>query len=152
MMKRVPLGGSRTWTTELSFGSAGIGNLFAEVSDEQAAGAVEAAWESGIRSFDTAPHYGLGLSERRLGAVLRGRPREQFTVSTKVGRLLVPSDQGGDDLADGFAVPATHRRVWDFTGDGVRRSLEESLERLGLDRVDIVYLHDPDDHADQALH
>jgi len=151
MMKRVPLGGSKTWTTELSFGGAGIGNLFTAISDEQAAEAVEAAWESGIRSFDTAPHYGLGLSERRLGAVLRGRPREQFTVSTKVGRLLVPSDQGGDDLANGFAVPATHRRVWDFTGDGVRRSLEDSLNRLGLDRVDIVYLHDPDDHADQAL-
>jgi D-threo-aldose 1-dehydrogenase len=83
--------------------------------------------------------------------VLRGRPREQYTVSTKVGRLLVPSDQGGDDLANGFAVPATHRRVWDFSGDGVRRSIEDSLERLGLDRIDIVYLHDPDDHADQAL-
>jgi D-threo-aldose 1-dehydrogenase len=150
-MRLAPLGGGKTWTTELSFGGAGIGNLFAAISDEQAAEAVEAAWESGIRTFDTAPHYGLGLSERRLGAVLRGLPREQYTISTKVGRLLVPSDQGGDDLADGFAVPATHRRVWDFSGDGVRRSLAESLERLGLDRVDIVYLHDPDHHADQAL-
>ena len=93
-----------------------------------------AAWDAGIRTFDTAPHYGLGLSERRLGAALRGRPRDTYTVSTKVGRLLVPNPGGGagDDLAHGFAVPATHRRVWDFTADGVLRSLEASLGRLGL--------------------
>ncbi|WP_328445523.1 aldo/keto reductase [Streptomyces sp. NBC_00386] len=135
----------------LSFGAAGIGNLYTEVTDEQAYDAVDAAWTSGIRYFDTAPHYGLGLSERRLGAALRDRPRAEYTVSTKVGRLLEPVDAGGDDLADGFAVPATHRRVWDFSADGVRRSLDASLERLGLDRVDIVYLHDPDDHAEQAF-
>jgi D-threo-aldose 1-dehydrogenase len=105
-----------------------------------------------MRYFDTAPHYGLGLSERRLGAALRDRPRGAYTLSTKVGRLLEPTDAGGDDLANGFAVPATHRRVWDFSADGVRRSLEASLERLGLDRVDAVYLHDPDDHAEQAFH
>ncbi|MGW0968087.1 aldo/keto reductase [Streptomyces sp. NPDC002516] len=135
----------------LSFGAAGIGNLYAEVTDEQAYEAVSAAWANGIRYFDTAPHYGLGLSERRLGAALRDLPRERYTVSTKVGRLLEPVDTGGDDLADGFAVPATHRRVWDFSADGVRRSLDASLERLGLDRVDVVYLHDPDDHAEQAF-
>lgn len=104
-----------------------------------------------MRYFDTAPHYGLGLSERRLGAALREHPRSAYTVSTKVGRLLEPRADGGDDLANGFAVPATHRRVWDFSADGVRRSLEASLERLGLDRVDVVYLHDPDDHAEQAF-
>jgi D-threo-aldose 1-dehydrogenase len=146
-----PLGGSGVPVTGLSFGAAGIGNLFTEVTDEQAYEAVDAAWTSGIRYFDTAPHYGLGLSERRLGAALRDRPRAEYTVSTKVGRLLEPVDTGGDDLADGFAVPATHRRVWDFSADGVRRSLDASLERLGLDRVDIVYLHDPDDHAEQAF-
>ncbi|MFF3445916.1 aldo/keto reductase [Streptomyces sp. NPDC002667] len=135
----------------LSFGAAGIGNLYAEVTDEQAYEAVTTAWASGIRYFDTAPHYGLGLSERRLGAALRDLPRERYTVSTKVGRLLEPADTGGDDLADGFAVPATHRRVWDFGADGVRRSLDASLERLGLDHVDVVYLHDPDDHAEQAF-
>ncbi|MCX5007748.1 aldo/keto reductase [Streptomyces sp. NBC_00638] len=145
------LGGSGVRVSGLSFGAAGIGNLFTEVTDEQAYQAVDAAWASGIRYFDTAPHYGLGLSERRLGAALRDRPRAAYTVSTKVGRLLEPVEAGGDDLADGFAVPATHRRVWDFSADGVRRSLDTSLERLGLDRVDVVYLHDPDDHAEQAF-
>ncbi|NUU20291.1 MAG: aldo/keto reductase [Streptomycetaceae bacterium] len=152
MLTRTPLGRSRAWITALSFGAAGIGNLFTRVTDEDAADAVDTAWEKGIRSFDTAPHYGLGLSERRLGAALRGRPRDSYTLSTKVGRRLEPTPQRhGDDLAHGFAVAATHRRVWDFSADGVRRSLAASLERLGVDRVDIVYLHDPDDHGEQAL-
>jgi len=145
------LGRSGVEVSELSFGAAGIGNLFTAVSDEQAYEAVDAAWAGGIRYFDTAPHYGIGLSERRLGAALRERPRAEYTVSTKVGRLLEPTGAGGDDLADGFAVPATHRRVWDFSADGVRRGLDASLERLGLDHVDVVYLHDPDDHAEQAF-
>ncbi|KUL22627.1 aldo/keto reductase [Streptomyces regalis] len=145
------LGRSGVEVSELSFGAAGIGNLYTEVGEEQAYEAVDAAWQCGIRYFDTAPHYGLGLSERRLGAALRDRSRSAYTVSTKVGRLLEPADGHGDDLANGFAVPATHRRVWDFSADGVRRSLEASLERLGLDRFDVVYLHDPDDHADQAF-
>ncbi|MCD2469071.1 aldo/keto reductase [Streptomyces sp. MBT42] len=151
-LTRVPLGRSTAWTTRLAFGAAGIGNLYSTVTDEDADRTLSTAWDRGIRSFDTAPHYGLGLSERRLGAFLRDRPRDTYTVSTKVGRLLVP-DPGatGDDLAHGFAVPAAYRRVWDFGADGIRRGLEESLERLGLDRVDTVYLHDPDDHADQAL-
>ncbi|MGV9455186.1 aldo/keto reductase [Streptomyces sp. NPDC003635] len=137
--------------TRLGLGAAALGNLYTEVTDAQAYETVTAAWERGIRSFDTAPHYGLGLSERRLGAALSERPREEYTVSTKVGRRLEPSDEGGDDLANGFAVPATQRRVWDFTADGVRRTLDASLERLGLDRVDVVYLHDPDDHAEAAF-
>ncbi|MFC5885651.1 aldo/keto reductase [Kitasatospora sp. CM 4170] len=138
--------------SELAFGAAGIGNLFTEVSGDQAEAAVVAAWEAGVRYFDTAPHYGLGLSERRLGDALQGFPRNEFTVSTKVGRLLEPTPGAqGDDLADGFAVPATHGRRWDFSAEGVRRSIEESLNRLGLDRIDIAYLHDPDDHADQAV-
>ncbi|MFH9547926.1 aldo/keto reductase [Streptomyces sp. NPDC017435] len=145
------LGRSGVPVSPLAFGAAVIGNLFTEVGEEQAHTAVAAAWQQGIRYFDTAPHYGLGLSERRLGAALREHPRAQYTLSTKVGRRLEPADRGGDDLADGFAVPATHRRVWDFSADGVRRSLEASLERLGLDRVDVVYLHDPDDHAEQAF-
>ncbi|MER6674132.1 aldo/keto reductase [Streptomyces sp. NPDC000983] len=137
--------------TRLGLGTAALGNLYTEVTDEQARATVDAAWERGIRRFDTAPHYGLGLSERRLGAALRERPREAYRISTKVGRRLEPSHAGGDDLANGFAVPATHRRVWDFTADGIRRTLEDSLLRLGLDRVDLVYLHDPDDHAEQAF-
>ncbi|MFE7168786.1 aldo/keto reductase [Streptomyces sp. NPDC057616] len=146
------LGRSGVEVGPLGFGAAGIGNLYTAVSDAQAHAAVDAAWSAGMRYFDTAPHYGIGLSERRLGAALRAHPRTAYTISTKVGRRLEPSGAGGDDLANGFAVPATHRRVWDFSADGVRRSLEESLTRLGLDRVDAVYLHDPDDHAEQAFH
>ncbi|HTJ67387.1 MAG TPA: aldo/keto reductase [Actinospica sp.] len=136
----------------LGFGAAPIGNLFSALDDETARAAVDAAWDSGIRYFDTAPHYGLGLSERRLGAALGERPRDEFVLSTKVGRILdpVPAPVAARD-DQGFDVPAHHVRRWDFTADGVRRSIEESLERLGLDRIDIAYLHDPDDHVEQAL-
>ncbi|MEV6421141.1 aldo/keto reductase [Streptomyces sp. NPDC051662] len=153
-MRHTTLGQGTVGVTGLSFGAAGIGNLYTPVGPEQAAAAVDAAWDAGIRYFDTAPHYGLGLSERRLGEALRDRPRAAYTLSTKAGRLLVPVSDGGpvgDDLAHGFAVPATHRRVWDFSGDGVRRSIEDSLRRLGTDRIDIVYLHDPDDHGEEAF-
>ncbi|WP_406425382.1 aldo/keto reductase [Streptomyces sp. NBC_00842] len=154
-MRRNRLGTSAVEVTELSFGAASIGNLFREVDPAQAAAAVDAAWDEGVRYFDTAPHYGLGLSERRLGAALRHRPRDSYVVSTKVGRLLdpLPADPiaSYDGLTEGFAVPATHRRRWDFSADGVRRSIEDSLERLGLDRIDIAYLHDPDDHAEAAF-
>ncbi|MER7002012.1 aldo/keto reductase [Dactylosporangium sp. NPDC000555] len=135
----------------LGLGCAQLGNLYRERTDDDARAIVDAAWDAGIRYFDTAPHYGIGLSERRLGAALRDRPRAQYTISTKVGRLLEPTGEGGDDLADGFAVPRTHRRVWDFTRDGVRRSIEDSLARLGLDRVDIALLHDPEHHPEEAL-
>ncbi|MFJ5259938.1 aldo/keto reductase [Streptomyces sp. NPDC088387] len=140
-----------TGPAALALGAAPLGNLFTAVTDEQAYDTVHTAWRQGIRSFDTAPHYGLGLSERRLGAALREHPRDAFTVSTKVGRRLEPSDGTGDDLANGFAVPATLRRVWDFSADGIRRTIEGSLERLGLDRVDTVYLHDADDHEEAAF-
>ncbi|GAA1059965.1 aldo/keto reductase [Agromyces bracchium] len=137
--------------TELGFGAAQLGNLYRPTTDDEARAAVDAAWASGIRYFDTAPHYGLGLSERRLGEALRERPRDEFVLSTKVGRLLVPSGYPEGTMDDGgFAVPATLRREWDFSRDGVRRSVEESLERLGLDRIDIAYLHDPDHHGEQA--
>jgi D-threo-aldose 1-dehydrogenase len=149
-MRMRTLGRSGVQVSELAFGAAGIAGLFTPVSEAQAYAALDSAWDAGIRYFDTAPHYGIGLSERRVGAMLRGR--SGYTVSTKVGRRLEPAGEvTGDDLANGFAVPATHRRVWDFSADGVRRSLEASLERLGLDRVDIVYLHDPDDHATEAF-
>ncbi|WP_312868181.1 aldo/keto reductase [Amycolatopsis pithecellobii] len=131
----------------LGLGGATLGNLFAPMDDEQAHAVLEAAWDSGIRYFDTAPHYGLGLSERRLGEFLATKPRAEFMVSTKVGRLLEP-DPGGTGLDDAnhFSVPAKYRRVWDFSATGVRRSLDESLTRLGLDSVDVVYLHDPDEY------
>ncbi|MGB8941562.1 MAG: aldo/keto reductase [Streptomyces sp.] len=151
-MARRGIGPGGVEVTELSFGAAGLGNLYAPITDEEAAAALDAAWDAGIRYFDTAPHYGIGLSERRVGEALRTRPRESYTLSTKAGRLLEAVERPvGDDLAHGFAVPATHRRVWDFSADGIRRSLEASLTRLGLDRVDVVYLHDPDDHAEQAF-
>ncbi|MEV0265691.1 aldo/keto reductase [Streptomyces sp. NPDC050617] len=151
-MRTIRLGRGTVPVTELSFGAAGIGNLYTPVSDADARAAVDAAWNAGLRYFDTAPHYGLGLSERRLGAALRERPRAEYTVSTKVGRLLEADPAAvGEDTAGGFAVPATHRRIWDFSADGVLRGIEASLARLGLDRVDVVYLHDPDDHLEQAL-
>ncbi|MFF1831899.1 aldo/keto reductase [Paenarthrobacter sp. NPDC058040] len=130
---------------KLGFGAAGIGNLYRAIPDGEALATVLAAWEAGIRYFDTAPHYGLGLSEQRLGAVLRDKPRDGFVISTKVGRLLEPATGEGRD-PEGFDVPASKKRVWDFTEAGIRRSIEDSLERLGLDHVDIAYLHDPDVH------
>ncbi len=137
--------------SELSLGCAQLGNLYREVSDRDARATVDAAWRLGVRYFDTAPHYGLGLSERRLGAALASFPRDAYVLSSKVGRLLEPVEvvDGLDD--DGYVVPATHRRVWDFSRDGIRRSLTESLDRLGLDRVDIVYLHDPDEHWSEVV-
>lgn len=131
--------------TTLGFGAASLGNLYRAVDDEQAQRAVDAAWDCGVRYFDTAPHYGLGLSERRLGAALAGRPRSEYTVSTKVGRLLEPNPAStGSDMANLFDTPDTHVRVKDYSAAGVRRSIEDSLERLGLDRIDIALVHDPD--------
>lgn len=138
--------------SELGLGAAQFGNLYRETTDEQAASAVAAAWDAGIRYFDTAPHYGLGLSEQRLGALLASYPRDEYVVSSKVGRLLVDSPELAGRMDDeGFAVAATKRRVWDFSRDGILRSCEATLNRTGLDSIDIVYLHDPDDHLDQAL-
>jgi D-threo-aldose 1-dehydrogenase len=137
--------------TTMGLGGAQLGNLRRVSTDEQCGAAVDAAWRGGVRYFDTAPHYGLGLSERRLGALLRSYPRQEYTVSTKVGRILVPTpERAGQPDDGGFAVPATHRREWDFTRDGILRSVEGSLERLGLDSLDIAYLHDPDDHWEAA--
>ncbi len=129
----------------LGFGGAGIGNLYRAMDDDVAAATVDAAWDAGIRYFDTAPHYGLGLSERRLGAALAGKPRGEFVISTKVGRILEPAaNPDGARDGEGFDVPADTVRRWDPSESGIRRSMEESLERLGLESIDIVYLHDPD--------
>ena len=136
--------------TGLGFGGSVIGNLYRSVSDGEAEAAVAAAWDAGIRYFDTAPHYGLGLSERRLGTALRGRPRDEYVLSSKVGRLLVPNEAPEGRDSDGFDVPDDLRRQWDFSRDGVLRSIEESLNRIGTDHLDIVYVHDPDDHWRQA--
>jgi len=134
----------------LVFGGAPIGGLYAPVSDEAAAATLAAAWDAGIRAFDTAPHYGVGLSEQRIGDFLAGRPRAEFVVSTKVGRRLVPAT-GPVDGADEFYGTPTLRRVRDYSADGARRSLDDSLRRLRLDRVDIALIHDPDEHMAEAL-
>lgn len=146
--------------TRLGLGSAPLGGLFTEVTDEAAVATVERAWELGLRYFDTAPLYGYGNAERRLGIALHGRARNEFALETKVGRLLrVVDDQPDWDVdrtqehegqpfyhGTGPAVP-----VFDFSYEATRRSLEESLQRLGLDRVDIVLVHDPDDHVEVAI-
>jgi D-threo-aldose 1-dehydrogenase len=149
-VREVPLGRTGLRVSQMVFGGAPIGGLYAPVSEETAAEALEAAWAAGIRAFDTAPHYGVGLSERRIGAFLAGRPRAQFVLSTKVGRRLVtaPGDVQG---ADGFYGTPQLARVRDYSRDGVLAALEDSLHRLRTDRIDIALIHDPDDHAEQAL-
>lgn len=135
----------------LGFGAAGIGNLYRAMDDDVAAAALAAGWDAGIRYFDTAPHYGLGLSERRIGAFLSGMPREEFVISTKVGRVLEPvANPSGAKDSEGFDVPADVVRRWDPSEAGIRRSIEDSLERTGLASIDIAYLHDPDVYDLQA--
>ena len=137
----------------LGLGGAQLGNLYRAISDESAYEIVDEAWSLGIRYFDTAPHYGLGLSERRFGVALAGRPRDEYLLSTKVGRLIEPNPAytGVERDTEGFDVPADLVRRRDYSRDGVLRSIEESLTRLGMDRVDIVFVHDCEDHVDEAL-
>ena len=136
--------------SKLGFGTAQFGNMGKKVAAEDCLDAVEAAWNGGLRFFDTAPHYGLGLSEERLGRALRVRPRKDYVISTKVGRLLSdnPTPQGSD-RDNGFLVPDKLTRVRDYTAEGVQRSLEESLSRLKLDAVDILWIHDPEEPTDR---
>jgi D-threo-aldose 1-dehydrogenase len=132
--------------TAMGFGGAPLGGLFSAVSEAEAHAALEAAWDAGVRYFDTAPLYGFGLSEQRFGAFLRTKPRAEFVISTKVGRLLEPARGGpsAGGLAP-FIGALPNDAFFDFSGDAVRRSLDASLSRLGLDRIDIAYIHDPDD-------
>ena len=130
--------------TELGFGTAPLGNLYRAISDEDAQDILDAAWAGGVRYFDTAPLYGLGLSETRLNRFLRGKDRGDYVLSTKIGRLLrAATEETRDGHGKWFDVPA-RQEVYDYTYDGVMRSLEFSLERLGVDRVDILYAHDLD--------
>lgn len=142
------LGRSDVEVGPLSFGAASIAGLYTPVSEAQAAETIRAALGGGIRYLDTAPHYGAGLSERRLGAVLAGVPRDSFVVATKVGRRLRPRLAGEPPDDSGFPGEPAYKREWDWSRDGIRRGLEGSLERLGFDHVDIAYLHDPDVHED----
>jgi len=140
--------------TELGFGTAPLGNLYKAISDQEADDILALAWDSGVRYFDTAPLYGFGLAETRLNRFLRDKPRDQYVLSTKVGRLLqpTPADQR-DGVGRWFDVP-NRREVFDYGYDGVMRSVAFSLERLGQDRIDILYVHDIDlsnHHTQQAL-
>jgi D-threo-aldose 1-dehydrogenase len=156
------VGTSGLRVTRLGFGAASIGGLYREVADEDAAAVLDHAWRLGIRYFDTAPLYGYGLSERRLGSALGGRSRDQYVLSTKVGRLVrdataIPADADMDRQQLGgrenayFAGVGSRRIVFDYSYDGVLRSIEESLDRLCLDRIDIAYIHDPDAHWQAAI-
>jgi D-threo-aldose 1-dehydrogenase len=133
-----------------TFGGAQIGGLYAAVDEATSTAALSAAWAAGVRRFDTAPHYGAGLSEERLGAFLAQFPRDSYLLSTKVGRLLVDTDDDTEG-AFGFYGAGKRHRIWDFSAEGVRRSLAQSLDRLGLDRIDIALIHDPDQMMDQAV-
>ncbi len=142
----VRIGRTTVTVTRFGLGCAPLGGLYEAVSDEHAHATVDRAWELGVRYFDTAPLYGSGLSEQRVGEALRGRPRAEFVLSTKVGRLLVEGGRA-DPVFEG--APAVSP-FFDFSYDGALRSLEASLERLGLDRIDVALIHDPDDHYEEA--
>lgn len=135
----------------LGFGAAPLGNLYRPLTDESARVLIQAAWGAGLRYFDTAPLYGFGLSERRLGAFLRDKPRDQFLVSTKVGRLLVSND-AWHAQRDYFIDAPAYEPVFDYSYDGIMKSFEASLERLGLDNVDILLMHDIGEKTHGAAH
>jgi D-threo-aldose 1-dehydrogenase len=138
--------------TRLGLGGTGLGDMYHTTHDDAAQATVDAAWEAGIRYFDTAPHYGAGLSEHRFGQALRRHPRDEYTLSTKVGRLLVPHPAG--EIQQPFGSTLPFRRVIDYTSDGVRRAVEDSLQRMALGHIDIVYVHDlsPDCFGDGWEH
>jgi len=149
-MERVRLGNSRLEVTRLGLGTAPLGGLFEPVSDDDAQATIATAWSRGVRYFDTAPLYGFGLAEQRLGAFLRQQPRDAYAISTKVGRLLRPDVTASGEDPHYKGTPPL-RPKFDFSYDGVMRSVEESLGRLGLDRIDILLVHDPDDHEEDAV-
>lgn len=162
----VPLGRTGLMLPRLGFGMAPLGGLYAAVSEDQAAEILDHAWSLGMRYFDVAPIYGYGLAELWLGRMLAGRDRDGFVVSTKVGKLLYPLDEvlahpewdrdrqrSPDGEQDDWlwrGVPDV-RPVFDYSHDGVMRSVEASLERTGLDRLDVLWIHDPDAHWEQAI-
>lgn len=137
------LGHTRCELTELGLGTAALGNLYAPVDDDAARAVVDAAWSAGMRFFDTAPYYGFGLSERRIGDALRARARQDFYISTKVGRLLEPVPaHAGDVSRHNFHSPMPFEPFYDYSYDGIMRSYEDSRQRLGLARIDLLLVHD----------
>lgn len=148
---RRKLGHSTVEVTRLGLGTAPIGGLFSSVGDREARHVVRRVLDEGVGYVDTAPFYGHGVSERRISEVLRSVDRDSFTLSTKVGRLIVPVEEGQRYQDDLYVDAPPSEAVFDYSKDGILRSLDESLARLGLDRVDIAYIHDPDDHEQVAL-
>lgn len=148
LTQRSRLGHSSVTVPRVGLGTAPLGGWPNAVSAAEARATIEAAWDAGIRHFDTAPFYGHGLSEQHLGAVLPALDRSQFTISTKVGRLLVPGTVT-DPLYEGVRPDIVPQ--FDFSGAGVRKSLDASRQRLGIERIDVALIHDPDDHHEQAL-
>jgi D-threo-aldose 1-dehydrogenase len=137
------LGRTAVEVTELGFGGASIGELFVRVSEAEAYATIGAAWDAGVRYFDTAPWYGRGLSELRTGTGLRDRPRRDFALSTKVGRCLRPATEEGFDGAP-WLGGAPNEVVFDYTYDGIMRSVDQSRLRLGITRFDVAFIHDLD--------
>lgn len=140
MIETRKLGETDTSVSRISFGCAGIANLYVKVSDEAAQEVLSLAWDRGIRYFDAAPHYGRGLAEARIGEFLKDIPREEVTLSTKVGRVLRPGEP--KEFADGFVDPLPNDVHYDYSGDGFLESFEGSCQRLGTGYVDILYVHD----------
>ncbi len=138
-MKTRKLGNTELHLTELGFGGATVGNLYRPTSAEEAFAAIRAAWEGGIRYYDTAPSYGYGLSERRIGDALREFDRATYVISTKVGRLLIPDSR--PKKQDQFPASLPFRIQYDYSYDGIMRSLEHSLQRIGTDYIDLIYIH-----------
>jgi aryl-alcohol dehydrogenase-like predicted oxidoreductase len=149
--EQVRLGSTGVVVTRLGLGAGPLGGMFAPVDAEDAAATVDAAWNAGLRLFDTAPLYGYGRSEQLLGRALADRDRTEYALSTKVGRLLRSGGPGDPRQRDIWKDAPPLDPIFDFTREGVLRSLDESLARLGLERVDIVHIHDPDDHYDEAI-
>ena len=147
---RIRLGNTDVEVTRLGIGASAFGSLYADVTDDACAETLDRFFEAGLNFVDTAPFYGFGKSEERLGALLADRRRSEFVLSTKVGRLLLPVDPANVDRTK-FVNPSPNRVVHDYSYDAVMRSFEESLRRLQLDRIDILLIHDPDDHYDEAI-
>ncbi|MEE9426854.1 MAG: aldo/keto reductase [Paracoccaceae bacterium] len=139
-MKRSRVGKTSVDVTEIAFGCASIGNLFREASDAECQNVLNCAWDAGINYFDTAPFYGRGLSETRLGTFLKGKTHEDYVISTKVGRLLTPGKPMRE--ANGFINPLPNDVHYDYSGDGIEESVEQSCRRLGTNSLDIIFVHD----------
>lgn len=153
--QRVELGRTGLKITRVGFGCAPIGNLHSVVAEEDAQAAIKAAFDDGVRFIDAAPFYGYGLAEERAGRAMAHWPREEFVLSTKVGRLIRPGKRSGAEIYDGgksyyLANDEMHTHL-DYSYDGAMRSLEESLRRWNVDRIDILHIHDPDDHFEEAV-